>query len=697
MTHPTPSRRQFVQWAAGLTVALGHGWLPGSAQAETAPAGTPHPEAAVLGDARLRIEFDSHMNARLVRVRDGEALTEWRPCNYLLLKDSGHATHFALRRQSRSSIEDRGGAGTRLTLEGVAANGLEQRVQLSVYERYPGFIFSRVTYLNATANAMTALAWTNGDYLLRSHPSAPGFWSYTGGTHEDRRDWVQPVKAGFMQDNYLGMTASDYGSGIPVVDVWRRDGGLAVGHVETTPKRISLPVQERQGSVRLAACSQEKFALAAGADFTTLETFVAVHEGDYFSTLNTYRLIMAERGLHSPTCGPACYEPIWCAWGYERECTTELIEGTLSKVKELGLKWAVLDDGWQSNVGDWNLNAAKYPRGEADMKGLVASIESHGLRPRLWYSPLSVAPGADLLHDHPDMLLLDKDGAPQLVSWWNSLYLCPAYSKTIENAQGLVRKFLGDWKFAGLKIDGQHLNGVAPCFNPAHHHASPNDSVEGLQNFFRALYQTAIEINPNAVVELCPCGTSYSIFNMPYLNQAPASDPESSWQVRLKGKTLKALMGPSAPFAGDHVELSDHGDDFASTVGVGGIISTKFTWPVDPKPKDSFLLTPEREREWRHWISIYNEKMLPTGIYRGELYDIGFDKPEAHVVEKSGRLYYAFYAPAWSGDIALRGLTAGSYRIRDYIHDRDLGRVTQERNKLNVKFEQHLLLEAIPA
>jgi alpha-galactosidase len=241
------------------------------------------------------------------------------------------------------------------------------------------------------------------------------------------------------------------------------------------------------------------------------------------------------------------------------------------------------------------------------------------------------------------------------------------------------------------------LNGVAPCFNPAHHHASPNDSVEGLQNFFRALYQTAIEINPNAVVELCPCGTSYSIFNMPYLNQAPASDPESSWQVRLKGKTLKALMGPSAPFAGDHVELSDHGDDFASTVGVGGIISTKFTWPVDPKPKDSFLLTPEREHEWRHWISVYNEKMLPTGIYRGELYDIGFDKPEAHVVEKSGRLYYAFYAPAWSGDIALHGLTAGSYRIHDYIHDRDLGLVTKERNKLNVKFEQYLLLEATPA
>jgi alpha-galactosidase len=41
--------------------------------------------------------------------------------------------------------------------------------------------------------------------------------------------------------------------------------------------------------------------------------------------------------------------------------------------------------------------------------------------------------------------------------------------------------------------------------------------------------------------------------------------------------------------------------------------------------------------------------VLPRGTYRGEPYDIGFDKPETHVVEKSGRLYYAFYSRSFSG------------------------------------------------
>jgi alpha-galactosidase len=330
------------------------------------------------------------------------------------------------------------------------------------------------------------------------------------------------------------------------------------------------------------------------------------------------------------------------------------------------------------------------------MQELVRAIREQKLRPRLWYTPLAAAPGSDLLHDHTDMLLLDKEGAPQLISWWNSFYLCPAYGKTVAYTQTLVRRFIGEWGFAGLKIDGQHMNAVAPCYNPAHRHARPEESVEKLQEFVHAMYTSALEIDPVAVMELCPCGTAYSFFNFPSMNQAPASDPESSWQVRLKGKTLKALMGRSAAFAGDHVELSDGGDDFASTVGIGAIVSTKFTWPRDPKPKDSFLLTAPKEALWRKWIALYNERLLPQGSYRGELYDIGFDKPETHVVEKSGRLYYAFYARAWSGPVSLRGLAPGRYRVRDYFNERDLGEVAAPGASLPLAFEHFLLLEALP-
>lgn len=676
------TRRRFLQWASGVAASVAA--LPGRAGPGQGP--------VRFGDSSIFLTFDERMHSAVAH------LTHPGPSEFVRLADGRTVQDFSLRQRSTEAVADGAhGTGTQLTLTGMSSTGLEKTVRVRLFDRYPGFALYRVSYRNTSGQPLALDSWTNGAFEIPAlDQQTPQFWSYSPASYEDRRDWVQPVKPGFAQENFLGMNASDYGGGTPVVDVWRRDCGLAVGHVAMKPELVALPVREKRGAVQIDIHGKCQRTLAPDESFETLETFVAAHRGDHFKTLDTYRRIMGERGLRAPQPPEASYESIWCAWGYERACTVELIEGTLPKVKELGLSWAVIDDGWQSNVGDWNLHPEKFPDGVTDMRRLVGRIRDAGLKSRLWWAPLAAAPGSDLLHDHTDMLLLNKEGAVQNVSWWNSFYLCPAYPKTVAYTLELVRRFLGEWGYAGLKIDGQHLNGVAPCYNPAHRHARPQESMEQLPDFFRAIYEVAAQINPAAVIELCPCGTSYSFFDFPYINQAPASDPESSWQVRLKGKTLKALMGPSAPFAGDHVELSDHGDDFASTVGIGAVVSTKFTWPVDPKPKDSFLLTPQKEKEWRRWIALYKDKMLPKGLYRGDLYDIGFDRPEAHVVERSGRVYYSFYAPHWDGTVELRGLGPGQYRLRDYFNDRELGVVPGSRPTLRATFERFLLIEATP-
>ncbi len=651
---------------------------------------------ATAGDGTLTIDFDLRLHSRVSMITGAttRVLSDFAASDTVRLKDGTTVADFHFTGRHQDSVSDIHGVGQRITLTGRTPQGLEKAVALTFYSRYPGFALQQVSYRNSSAATLELAGWSNGAHVLSAN--GHGFWSWSGASHPDRRDWVQPVKAGFTQPNFMGMNASDYGSGTPVVDVWRPDAGIAVGHVEPVPKLVSLPLVATRTGAAIAVTMDQPVTLKPGDSFTTLETFVTVHRRDYFATLDTYRRLMSERGLASPQPPAASYEGIWCAWGYDRTCTAEEVEGTLAKAADLGLKWVVLDDGWQSSEGDWYLDKTKFPRGDADMRALTASIRKAGLKPRLWVTPLAVDPGTDLLHDHSDMLLLDKDGAPQLISWWNSFYLCPAYQPTIAYTEKLVDKIFRDWGFAGIKIDGQHLNGVAPCYNPAHHHARPEESVEGLQTFWKCVYDTALAADPQAVVEICPCGDSYAYFNFPYMNQAPASDPTSSWQVRLKGKSLKALMGPSAPFAGDHVELSDHGDDFASTVGIGAVVSTKFTWPNEgPAPGSNFQLTAEKEALWRKWIGLYNAKMLPLGTYRGELYDIGFDKPEAHAVEKDGHLYYAFYAESWRGPVELRGLT-GVYRVRDYFNDRDLGEVSAASPRLDVAFERFLLIEAQP-
>jgi len=179
------------------------------------------------------------------------------------------------------------------------------------------------------------------------------------------------------------------------------------------------------------------------------------------------------------------------------------------------------------------------------------------------------------------------------------------------------------------------------------------------------------------------------------MNQTVASDPTSSWQIRLKGKTIKALMGINAPYFGDHVELSDSASDFASTVGIGGIVGTKFTYPTDRLEHKNYLLTPEKEIIWQKWLDIYKENYLSKADYRGELYDIGYDEPETHAVQKGDTMYYAFYADKWNGEIELKGLENKTYKVIDYFNDKFISNVEGSSAKLNVSFDKYLLIKAL--
>jgi alpha-galactosidase len=240
------------------------------------------------------------------------------------------------------------------------------------------------------------------------------------------------------------------------------------------------------------------------------------------------------------------------------------------------------------------------------------------------------------------------------------------------------------------------MNGVPACYNPAHHHAQPEDSVEALPDFFKAIYDTAQAVKPGTLVEFCPCGTSFSFFTMPNFNMSVASDPTSSFQVRSKAKTLKALIGDTVPFFGDHVELSDGANDFASTLGVGGVVGTQFVIPSLVTRRSKSDLTPEREKEFDKWLNIYREKMLSKGEYLGQLYDIGFDKPEAHAIRKGQTMYYAFYSKQWKGPIELRGLEDRNYSVVDYVRGKSLGTVPGRNAHLSVEFDGDLLLEVQP-
>ena len=497
-------------------------------------------------------------------------------------------------------------------------------------------------------------------------------WSFQPTSSGERLDWVLPVKKGFKKRNYLGMNGPDYGGGIPMVSLWTPEANISVGMAEPVLRLVSMPVK-RYGNTA-EACIRKDFdeplVLQPGDTLKAYDQFIMHSSGDFFNPLREYTLYMqATFGFEPPVSPADAYEPVWCAWGYERTFTVDEVIGTLPKVVELGFKWVDVDDGYQICEGDWEANSRITDDG---MRRMTQAIHDAGLKAKLWWAPMCADPGSQLAQKHPELLLVQKDGTHEDISWWDSWYLSPINQGVMDYTLDLVDRFMLDWGFDGFKLDGQYLNLCEPDYNPTSNLDYPEQACERYPEFVKGIKEHVDAINPDAVVQLCPCGCAINFYLLPYFNQSVASDPTSSAQIRMKRKTY-AAMCPDLAYYADHVELSDGGLDFPSQVGVGGVIGTKFTWPKanpDATECGGSLLTEEKEALLRKWVPIYSEKMLSRGNYLN-LYDLCFDKPEAHVIEKDGAMYYAFYAPEWNGEaIELRGLEAGkTYTVTEYSSD----------------------------
>ena len=658
----------------------------------------------IITSGSLKLEVNDQMQTRISEDSIASPIMTGFQSSEYLIANGDTVSNFKLESSSENSINDFAGAGNSCEYKGNAeykGAKLTKVLTVNTYKDFAGWAFYKVQYINSSDKDVLVNKWVNHSYKIDSKKDTPDFWSFQASSTGERKSWVLPVKTGFYQKNYLGMNDPDYGGGIPVLDIWRKDAGIAIGHTALKPKMVSMPVDMAKTATLAKIDVEYAYEVAdtlhPGDTLNTLETFVTVHHGDYFKTLQQYSAFMQKKGIVMPASEPLAFEPMWCAWGYMRKFTVNEIIGTLPKVKELGFTWVTVDDGYQQAEGDWEPDPAKFPKGDADMKKLVDAIHANGFKAQIWWTPMAVDPGTKLLAEHPDIILKNADGSPRIISWWDSYYMSPAYQPTLDHTKQMVQMFMGTWGYDGLKLDGQHLNACPPDYNPLHKLANPDDAPESVPAFFKLIYETAHQIKPAALVQLCPCGDAMSFYNMPYTNQFVASDPVGSTQVRSKGKTYKALA-PGTAYFGDHVELSDNHNDFASTIGIGGVPGTKFTWPKDNPfvTEGHFVLSAEKEKEWKKWIRIYKEHMLSKGEYLGGLYDLGYNVPETHVIRKADTLFYAFYAKNYQGKLSLKGLSGKSYKIMDYVNNRDLGTIQPGKPGPEVKFSDYLLLMAYP-
>lgn len=191
---------------------------------------------------------------------------------------------------------------------------------------------------------------------------------------------------------------------------------------------------------------------------------VALTWDDTDDVIGTLERRAAELGRHMRARTPAPRR-VWCSWySYYRNVTLDAVLENARLAREHGLPFDVfqLDDGFQSDLGDW-FTASDHFGGHA--RDLPAGLNALGFTAGLWLAPFLASPTSRLFADHPEWMLRGEDDAPLAVGHnWGGAYhaLDTTHPQVLAWLRELAATARG-WGYPYLKLDflyGAALPGV---------------------------------------------------------------------------------------------------------------------------------------------------------------------------------------------------------------------------------------------
>ena len=159
----------------------------------------------------------------------------------------------------------------------------------------------------------------------------------------------------------------------------------------------------------------------------------------------------------------------WCSWYHfythlsEKDVQANL-KAILEQQETLPIQLVQIDDGFESQIGDWFTFTPEFPNG---VKPLAEEISREGLIPGLWLAPFIVHPRSQLAKQHPDWLLRTKNGRLVNAGFvWNVLdtALDLTVPEALEYACSVVRTASAEWGYPYLKLDFLYAAALKGCY-----------------------------------------------------------------------------------------------------------------------------------------------------------------------------------------------------------------------------------------
>ena len=153
----------------------------------------------------------------------------------------------------------------------------------------------------------------------------------------------------------------------------------------------------------------------------------------------------------------------WCSWyqfsseTYKGAVTEQDIRDNLQALARLEdnlpLSIVQIDDGFETQIGDWLTFNRGFPGGVAP---LAAEIRQAGFTPGLWLAPFIVYPGSRLAAKHPDWLLRGRFNRPVNAGLGWEIFttaLDLTHPEALDYTCQLIRTAVHEWGFSYLKLD----------------------------------------------------------------------------------------------------------------------------------------------------------------------------------------------------------------------------------------------------
>jgi alpha-galactosidase len=134
-----------------------------------------------------------------------------------------------------------------------------------------------------------------------------------------------------------------------------------------------------------------------------------------------------------------------------------------------------IDDGWERAVGDWEIDARRFPNGLAS---IAAQTEAAGFIPGLWIAPFLLTKGSPVFAGRPEWLLRDERGRPVSAGFnplWDGRFYCLDLSRgdVMEYLKAIIDRIIDEWGFRYLKLDFLYAG-----FLPGHYSGAANSTYE---------------------------------------------------------------------------------------------------------------------------------------------------------------------------------------------------------------------------